>query len=63
MESHTQEKGRPICTDILIDKTGARDRGKEKKVAGAHRGWKQDKNGKINQSKFIMAVVSNSYKA
>lgn len=48
MESHTQEKGRPTCTDILIDKTGARDRGKEKKVAGAHRGWKQDKNGKIN---------------
>lgn len=27
-------KGQPTCTEILIDKTGGRDRGKEEKVAG-----------------------------
>lgn len=63
MQSHTRKKGRPTRTDILVTKTGGRDRGTGEKVAGARRGWKQEKNGKINQCKFIMAVVSKSYKA
>lgn len=48
---------------MLIAKTRGRDRGKGEKAAGAQRGWKQEQNGKINQSIFIMAVVSSCYKA